>query len=58
MALYTDHQHLEVAISPHLELIRRARAVQAGTLAAFYHADMDPAVREATHLQWSKGALS
>ena len=26
-----------------------------GMLAAYYHADMDPATREGVHLQWSKG---
>lgn len=29
-----------------------------GMLAAYYHADMDPATREGVHLQWSKGALT
>ena len=26
-----------------------------GMLAAYYHAEMDPATREGVHLQWSKG---
>ena len=26
-----------------------------GMLAAYYHADMNPAMREGVHLQWSKG---
>ena len=28
---------------------------EGGMLAAYYHADMDPATREGVHLQWSQG---
>ena len=28
---------------------------EGGMLAAYYHADMDPAMREGVHLQWSQG---
>ena len=37
--------------------LAQALAAQ-GVSAAFYHADMDPAAREATHRQWSQGDLS
>ncbi len=28
---------------------------ECGMLAAYYHADMDPAMRKGVHIQWSKG---
>ena len=28
---------------------------EGGMLAAYYHADMEPATREGVHLQWSQG---
>ena len=32
-----------------------AELTECGMLAAYYHADMNPAMREGVHLQWSKG---
>lgn len=32
-----------------------AELAECGMLAAYYHADMDPATREGVHMQWSKG---